>query len=70
MLEHFVTVEHLINPSAGASVRSNTDIDDQVCLRVGVPAHPTGVGRSWDQGSVQTSPVLPHHTGKTISLWT
>lgn len=34
-------------------------------VTVGVPVHPRCVGWSWGQGSVQ---VLPHQTGKTISL--
>ncbi len=41
----------------------------KVWLTVGVPAHPKGVWWGWGQGSVETSSVLPHQTGKTISSW-
>ncbi len=43
---------------------------EETWLTVGVPVHPKGVGWGWGQGSVQASQVLPHQTGKTISLWT
>lgn len=44
-------------------------LGDRVWLTVSVPVPPKGVGWVWGQGSVQTSHVLPHQTGKTFSLW-
>ncbi len=52
-----------VEPAAGicssshirASVRSNTDVGDQVWFTVCIPVHPKGVGWGWGQGSVQSS---------------
>ena len=32
--------------------------------------HPKGVLSGWGQDSVQASPVLPHQTGSSMSVWT